>query len=314
MRVAGADRDVDAFRVADPDLAGYVLLDFDGFDALVRGGRAERRRIPATRSTASTSSTARVTCGSRSTARWSRRARRPYLLFEPPLPVRYYFALDDVRTDLLQPSDLVTYCAYKGEATYFSLGDETDLAWGYRNPLRDASEVTGASRSSTSGPTSSSTASGRNARSPPGHADATRDSVAGVSDTARNKELVLEFWAAAQPDKIPFLADDAVWHLPTSVARRGFPAQDLSGEQVHALFIGSTQVYEPDRTWDIDHVLAEDDLVTLHCTMHAHDRRQRVPRLVPHAVPGRATARSPKRGSSSTPPTCSTAWCRRTTR
>ena len=37
----------------------------------------------------------------------------------------------------------VTYCAYKGEATYFSLGDETDLAWGYRNPLRDASEVTG---------------------------------------------------------------------------------------------------------------------------------------------------------------------------
>ena len=67
----------------------------------------------------------------------------PYLLFEPPLPVRYYFALDDVRTELLQPSDLVTYCAYKGEATYFSVGDETDLAWGYRSPLRDASEITG---------------------------------------------------------------------------------------------------------------------------------------------------------------------------
>ncbi len=90
-----------------------------------------------------------------------------------------------------------------------------------------------------------------------------------ANDTAQNKELVLEFWAAAQPDKIPFLADDAVWHLPTSVARRGFPAKDLQGGQVHALFIGSTQVYEPDRTWDIDHVLAEDDLVTLHCTMHA---------------------------------------------
>jgi ketosteroid isomerase-like protein len=88
-------------------------------------------------------------------------------------------------------------------------------------------------------------------------------------DPANNKELVLEFWAAAQPDKIPFLADNAVWHLPTSVARRGFPAKDLRGEQVHALFIGSTEVYEPDRTWDIDHVLAEDDLVTLHCTMHA---------------------------------------------
>ena len=39
-----------------------------------------------------------------------------------------------------------------------------------------------------------------------------------MSATARNKELVLEFWAATQPDKIPFLAADAIWHLPTSVA------------------------------------------------------------------------------------------------
>jgi ketosteroid isomerase-like protein len=89
------------------------------------------------------------------------------------------------------------------------------------------------------------------------------------SATAQNKELVLDFWAAAQPDKIPFLADDAVWHLPTSVARRGFPAQDLRGEQVHTLFLGSAEVYQPERTWDIDHLVAEDDLVTLHCTMHA---------------------------------------------
>ncbi len=29
----------------------------------------------------------------------------PYLLFEPPLPVRYYFALDDVRSEALEPSD-----------------------------------------------------------------------------------------------------------------------------------------------------------------------------------------------------------------
>ena len=106
------------------------------------------------------------------------------------------------------------------------------------------------------------------------HAPGAGGSVGRVSDTAKsataqNKELVLEFWAAAQPDKIPFLAADAVWHLPTSVARRGFPAQDLQGEQVHALFLGATEVYRPDRTWDIDHVIAEDDLVTLHCTMHA---------------------------------------------
>jgi uncharacterized protein (DUF427 family) len=36
----------------------------------------------------------------------------PYLLFEPPLPVRYYFARDDV-------------------------------AWTYTEPLRDAAEITG---------------------------------------------------------------------------------------------------------------------------------------------------------------------------
>jgi ketosteroid isomerase-like protein len=53
------------------------------------------------------------------------------------------------------------------------------------------------------------------------------------------------------------------------VARRGFPAQDLRGEQVHTLFLGSAEVYQPERTWDIDHLVAEDDLVTLHCTMHA---------------------------------------------
>jgi ketosteroid isomerase-like protein len=90
-----------------------------------------------------------------------------------------------------------------------------------------------------------------------------------MSDTAANKQLVLDFWAAAHADKIPYLADDAVWHLPMSVAARGFPARDLEGEQVHSLFVESAQVYEPDRSWDIDHVLAEGDLVTLHCTMHA---------------------------------------------
>jgi uncharacterized protein (DUF427 family) len=29
----------------------------------------------------------------------------PYLLFEPPLPVRYYLPPEDVRADLLRPSD-----------------------------------------------------------------------------------------------------------------------------------------------------------------------------------------------------------------
>src|SRR5688500_18387812 len=33
VRPPGADRSADGFRVADPDLEGYVVLDFDTFDA-----------------------------------------------------------------------------------------------------------------------------------------------------------------------------------------------------------------------------------------------------------------------------------------
>ena len=64
-----------------------------------------------------------------------------------------------------------------------------------------------------------------------------------------------------------FVADDACG-TATSVARRGFD-QDVRGEAVRALFLGSSERYDRDRTWDVHHVVAEDDLVTLHCTIHA---------------------------------------------
>jgi ketosteroid isomerase-like protein len=92
-----------------------------------------------------------------------------------------------------------------------------------------------------------------------------------MTDTARHKRLVLDFWAATLGDKIPYVTDDVQWHLPISVTRNGL-AQDLQGEAVHALFTGSGAVYEPERTWDIEHVVADDDLVALHCTMHARTR------------------------------------------
>ena len=66
----------------------------------------------------------------------------PYLLFEPPLPVRYYLPPHDVRTELLAPSPTRTFCAYKGEAAYLSLAGEEDVAWSYPRPLREAAEVT----------------------------------------------------------------------------------------------------------------------------------------------------------------------------
>lgn len=89
-----------------------------------------------------------------------------------------------------------------------------------------------------------------------------------MGDPIANKELVLAFWAAPQEEKPRFLADDACWHLPTSVAMRGYD-QEVRGDDLHALFLGSAERYLPGRTWDVHHAIAEDDLVALHCTMHA---------------------------------------------
>jgi len=72
---------------------------------------------------------------------------RPSLLFETGLPTRYYMPKQDVRMDLLEYSDKVTQCPYKGEAHLYSikLGDKLheDLAWTYRYPTLECSKVQG---------------------------------------------------------------------------------------------------------------------------------------------------------------------------
>ena len=130
-----------AFRPADPALEGYVVLDFAAFDAWFEEDepnfghpRDPFHRIDIVHS----SRQVRVELDGATLAESS----RPRLLFEPPLPVRYYLPRDDVRTDLLEPSDTRTRCAYKGEAAYYAR-EGTDVAWTYREPLREASEVTG---------------------------------------------------------------------------------------------------------------------------------------------------------------------------
>ncbi len=66
---------------------------------------------------------------------------RPVLLFETLLPVRFYLPPRDVAPEL-EHSDTVTYCAYKGQASYFSLPEKrNDVAWTYREPLREAEPV-----------------------------------------------------------------------------------------------------------------------------------------------------------------------------
>ncbi|MFJ3235357.1 DUF427 domain-containing protein [Streptomyces sp. NPDC086787] len=61
-------------------------------------------------------------------------SRRPLLLRETGCPVRYYIPAEDVRLDLLTPSDTHTYCPFKGTASYWSLPDAPDLVWGYPEP------------------------------------------------------------------------------------------------------------------------------------------------------------------------------------
>jgi uncharacterized protein (DUF427 family) len=74
-------------------------------------------------------------------------SRRPWLLFETGLPTRYYLPPADVRMDLLRPSERVTACPYKGEASYYSVeaGGEVvpDVAWTYRFPIPEQPKIAG---------------------------------------------------------------------------------------------------------------------------------------------------------------------------
>jgi uncharacterized protein (DUF427 family) len=74
-------------------------------------------------------------------------SRSPRLLFETGLPVRYYLSKTHVRMDLLERSETVTGCPYKGQAEYWSVRDAAgltaDLAWSYRSPLPESLQIVG---------------------------------------------------------------------------------------------------------------------------------------------------------------------------
>jgi uncharacterized protein (DUF427 family) len=73
--------------------------------------------------------------------------KRPWLLFETGLPTRYYMPKHDARLDLLEPSDTVSRCPYKGEAHHYSvrIGDKLhkDVVWFYQYPAPDSAKVQG---------------------------------------------------------------------------------------------------------------------------------------------------------------------------
>jgi len=140
----GPVREHAAWRYEDPDLAGFVVLDWKALDAwyeederVIAHPRDPFHRVDARRS----SRHVRVELEGHVLAD----SRRPTLVFETGLPVRHYLPRTDVRTDLLEPSDKRTGCAYKGVAAYFSAAlegvDGRDVAWTYPDPLDDSAAL-----------------------------------------------------------------------------------------------------------------------------------------------------------------------------
>jgi uncharacterized protein (DUF427 family) len=133
-----------AFRSADPDLDGHVMLEFDAFgwleeeEPIMAHPRDPFHRVDIL----SSSRHVRIELDGELLAESS----RPILVFETGLPTRFYIPPEDVVADL-RPTDKRTYCAYKGEASYRALTvggvERDDIVWGYEQPLRQAAEITG---------------------------------------------------------------------------------------------------------------------------------------------------------------------------
>jgi uncharacterized protein (DUF427 family) len=74
-------------------------------------------------------------------------SRRALMLHESGLQPVYYFPPEDVRTDVMTPTDRHTRCPKKGEASYYTIqaGGQTveNGAWYYPDPLPEAAFLTG---------------------------------------------------------------------------------------------------------------------------------------------------------------------------
>jgi uncharacterized protein (DUF427 family) len=56
--------------------------------------------------------------------------------------MRFYVPREDVRADL-RPSPSRSYCPYKGEASWWSVGDHVDLGWTYSQPMPELTVIAG---------------------------------------------------------------------------------------------------------------------------------------------------------------------------
>ncbi|WP_255952115.1 DUF427 domain-containing protein [Streptomyces odontomachi] len=68
-------------------------------------------------------------------------SERPLVLHETGCPPRYYLPPQDVRTDLLTPSETHTHCPFKGTASYWSLPGAPDTVWAYPDPKPEVAAI-----------------------------------------------------------------------------------------------------------------------------------------------------------------------------
>lgn len=129
-----------------PALKGYVAFYWDKMDAwyeederVYAHARDPYKRVDVLPS----SRHIRVALGGETVAD----TRRPRLLIETGLPTRYYIPQEDVRMDLLQPTESASRCPYKGQASYWSarIGGQVyqDVVWSYATPLPECLNIAG---------------------------------------------------------------------------------------------------------------------------------------------------------------------------
>lgn len=147
LRVGDVSRPGAAWIPVDGELKGTVRFDWAALDSWFEEDeevfvhpRNPYARVDAIRS----SRTVRVEWEERLLAESS----SPVFVFETGLPTRYYLPRTALDLSVLEPSDTVTQCPYKGcTSAYWSLriGDRVhpDLAWSYDFPTRQLLPIAG---------------------------------------------------------------------------------------------------------------------------------------------------------------------------
>ncbi len=147
LRVGAVHRPGAAWLPIGGELEGTVRFDWKALDAWFEEDeevfvhpRNPYARVDAIRS----SRTVRVELDGTLLAESS----SPVFVFETGLPTRYYLPRTALRLDVLEPSDTVSECPYKGRTSVYwsvQVGGRLhrDLAWSYDFPTRQLLPITG---------------------------------------------------------------------------------------------------------------------------------------------------------------------------